>query len=119
MALKALKLTETGDIEFNRRIQPTVLLAVDAVDEIVKAAFSLWLGNWFRDVTRGVDWLNILKKLYDRRTVIQILTTALLKLDFIDEVVDIYISVDNETRVAEFFYILVANGLQVSGSIEV
>ena len=99
MALKDFKLTDGGDLELDALAKPTVLLGEDAVRQIVKAGFSLWLKNWFRDPTRGVDWLGILKKNFSIPGIVQLLTKAILRIVFVTEVVDIYVSVDKETRI--------------------
>ena len=117
MALKAIKLTETGDIEQDTLSKPTYLYGQDAVDQLVRNAFGIWLNEWFRDPTRGVDWLNIFKKKYNRNEIIQILTTALLKITYITEVTDIFILVDDAERTVTITYSVIADGEAVTGAV--
>lgn len=116
MALKDFKLTNSGDIELNTLAQPTPIYGKDAIDQIVRAALSLWLGNWFRDVSRGVDWLNVVKLVYSRAEIIDIITRALLKVAYVDEVVDISLKVNNQTREAKLTYTVKAFGDLITGS---
>ena len=118
MALKDFKLTDGGDIILDDLAKPTVLLGQEAINQIVKMGFSLWLKNWFRDPTRGVDWLGVLKKQVSIRGAIDLLTTAIIKISFVTEVIDIFIQIDKETRVAKITYFVVADRQQVTGSIE-
>lgn len=116
MALKDFKLTPSGDLELNTLAQPTPIYGRDAITQLVGASLSLWLGNWFRDPTRGVDWLNVMKLAYSRAEIINILTRALNKVPYIDEVVDISIKVNNETREATLTYTIKALGAPITGS---
>lgn len=117
MSLKTFKLDETGDLIFDNAARPIQLLGTDAVDQVVKAAISLWLGNWYRDLERGVDWLSIFQKRQSRAAIIQILTDALLQVEYVEQVTDIFISVDKETRVAEMTYLIFVNNEKVTGSV--
>lgn len=115
--LSTLKLTDGGDLVMNTLNQAVTLTGRDAIEQKVKAAFSLWLGNWFRDLNRGVDWLKVFKKKYTQREVITVLTKAILQLDVIDSVIDIYLKVDKVFRTAEITYLVLANGEKVLGTI--
>lgn len=106
MGVLTYKLTDTGDLELNTLAKPTVLTELAAVEQIVKNTFSLWLGEWFRDRTRGVDWINIITKQVNKNGIIQILATALLKNIYITEIVDLSLRVNKQTRVAEINYII-------------
>ena len=117
MSLKTFELSDTGDLIFDRAARPIQLLDIDAVNQVVKVAFSLWLGNWYRDVGRGVDWLNIFKRRQSRSAIIQILTDALLQVEYVEQVTDIFISVDKETRIVEITYLIFVNNEKVTGSI--
>lgn len=123
MALKTFKLTITGDIELDRLSQPTILLGQEAADQIIIGAISLWKGNYFADEDRGVEWLDILKKLYTRSEIIRVFTEAILKVSFVDEVLDLYINVGDEDdktkrRTAVMNYLIVADGEQITGGVE-
>lgn len=115
MALKDFKLTDTGDIELNTIAQPTVLLGKDAIDQICRVAISLWKGNWFRDVRRGVDWLNVFKLVYVKEDLISIISSALKRIAYVDEVVDVSIKVTNSERKAEITYTVKALGSFITG----
>lgn len=117
MALSTLKLTTLGDIEMNTLSQAVTLTARDAIEQKIVAAFSLWRGNWYLNPLRGVDWLNVFKKKYTNREVITILTTAILQLDAITRVVDIYLKVDKKNRTSEITYIVLADGEKIFGSV--
>jgi hypothetical protein len=116
MALKDYKLTTSGDLELNLIGQPTVLLGKEAIDQIVRVALSLWKGNWFRDTARGVDWLGVLKLVYSRAEVIDIVSSALRRVAYIDEVIDVALKVDNAERKAQITYTVRAFGNLVTGS---
>ena len=121
MALKNFKLTETGDIELDSMSRPTVLLGKEAAEQQVKAAISLWRGNWFLDTQRGVPWLRILKKNYSRSEIIQVFTTAILKLSIVTDVLDLFIRVGadpEKPRTAQMTYLIIVDGQQVTGEIE-
>ncbi len=118
MALKTLKLTLTGDLELDRLSKPTVLLGRDAIEQIVKTTFSLHAGNWFRDQDRGIPWDRILVKLFNRRTIIQLLQQALLKNENIEEVVEITVEVV-EDRQVNIGYFVIADGQLVTGVVTV
>lgn len=116
MALKVLELTSTGDLKLDGLSKPTSLLGASAIEALVVGVLSLWKGDWFRNLNRGVNWLGILKKLYNRATIVSILTKALLQLPEIDEVTDVFINVDSETRIAQITYLVVADGERVTGT---
>jgi hypothetical protein len=121
MALKTFKLTDSGDIELDSEARPTVLLGKLAAEQLVKASISLWRGNWAFDETRGVDWLRILKKNYTRSEIVQVFTQAILKVSVVEEVLDLFINVGadpDKPRVAQMTYLIIVDGQQVEGSIE-
>lgn len=117
MALSTLELTLSGDIKMNTLSQAVTLIGRDAIEQKITAAFSLWRGNWFRNPLRGVDWLNVFKKKFTRREVIQILTTAILQLNAVISVIDIYLKVDKPTRKAEITYVVKTDSGIVEGSV--
>jgi hypothetical protein len=117
MAIKTLKLTESGDIEHDTLSRPTWLYGKDAIDQMFKAEISLVKGNWSFDPTRGVDRLGIMKRQFNRGEVISILTTAALKNKYITEVVDIMINVDSQNRVASIAYMVKANKEIITGNV--
>ena len=117
MALKTFLVDDSGDLVLDGQSKPTVLLADEAINQIIKAGFSLWQGNWFRNTNRGVAWLDILIKRYNRTAIIQTLTEAIIQIPYVQQVIDIYISVDNETRIAEFSYLVLVDNEQVSGTL--
>ena len=122
MALKVHKLTDTGDIELDNMAQATDLLGKVAAEQMIVAAISLWKGNFFVDLERGVDWLRILKKKFTRVEIVQVFTQAIQKLDIVDEVLDLFINVgDNENpelaRTAQMTYLIIVDGGKVDGSI--
>lgn len=115
MALKDFKLTNSGDVELNTLAQPTVLYGKDAIDQLVRAALSLWKGNWFRDTKRGVDWLGVMKLQYGKNEIIDKISSALKRVVYIDEVVDVGLKVDRATRVATISYTVKAFGKFITG----
>ncbi len=124
MALTTHKLTESGDIELNSLSQPVTLRGKEAAEQMVVSAISLWRGNWFADLDRGVDWLRIAKKLYTKTEIIQIFQQAVLKLSIVDEVLDLFIRVGSTdgdptlTRTATMTYLIVVDGEKVDGSVQ-
>jgi hypothetical protein len=117
MALVDLKLTNGGDVELNTLSQPTYLYKKSAIQQIVRAAFSLWRGNWFRDPLRGVQWLRILKAQYTTAETIDVLSVAIRRVSYITDVIDITLDVDKQTRVGKIIYTVEANGVTVSGEV--
>jgi len=117
MAIKTLQLDGNGDTVLDAYARPTWLYGKDAVDQIVKVAVSMVLGNWKWDTSRGVDRLGIMQRNYNRQEVISILQRAILKIPYITNVIDISLDVNND-RVAAINYQLEADGRVVSGSIE-
>lgn len=116
MPLLDYKLTNSGDLEMSTLGVPIQIYEVDAINQIARSAMSLWKGNWFRDPQRGVDWLGVLKLVYVRNEIIDIVSSALKRVAYIDEVVDVSIKVINEDRTAEITYTVKAFGKFITGS---
>lgn len=116
MAIFDYTIDENGDLEFDSISRPTKLIGQDAIDQIVRNTLSLWRGNWFRDTDRGVDWLGVAKKQYNKSGIIQILSAALRKNQYIDDVIEISVRVDKENREATIVYIVKADNELVTGN---
>jgi hypothetical protein len=54
--MRVRKLTASGDFSFGQGRQDFFVDQPEAVAQIVKTRLSLWLGDWFLDVTDGMDW---------------------------------------------------------------
>ncbi len=117
MAIKTMQLDDNGDTVLDAYARPTWLYGQDAINQIVKVAVSLVLGDWKWDLTRGVDRLGIMQRNFNRQEVITLLQRAIIKVSYITTVIDISLEVNND-RVAKINYQLEADGGVVSGSIE-
>lgn len=112
-------LIENGDIVLDSVGKPTVLIGERAVHQIVNNTLAMWKTEYFRDITRGVNWIRILGKRYSKNGIIQELTRALLKSSYVDEIVDISIKVNAETRNGEIYYTIVSSGRKIRNILEV
>lgn len=109
MAIFDLELSEGSDLILDTLTNPTQITGNAAIVQIIRQHLKLWLGNWFRDESYGTDWIEILKKKINRNGIVQIITASLLQLSFVEDVIDVYIEVDNVTRQSTLTYILIAN----------
>jgi hypothetical protein len=115
MAIKDVKLTPSGDIELNLNAQPSYIYGKDALEQICRVAISLWKGNWFRDARRGVDWLNVFKLRYSRAEIIDTIASALRRVQYVGEVVDVSVRVIDAARTAEITYTVKSDGNIIVG----
>jgi len=113
MALKDIKLTPSGDIAMDVNSRPTWIYDKEAVTQICDVGISLWKGNWFADPKRGVDWLGVFRLTYNRQALIGIIASALRKIKYVKDVVDVTIDVKN--RVAQIAYTVKTDVGKVSG----
>jgi hypothetical protein len=110
MAIFDYVLTSEGDIDLDTICSPTEITGSDALIQISRMHLRKQKGSWFRDTEDGTDWFAVLKKPINRDFIIQVVTASLLQLDFVTSVIDVYTSVDNETRAATLSYVFEANG---------
>lgn len=118
MAVKDIKLTNTGDIALDTLCRPTWLRGKPAVEQIVRATISMWKGNWFRDRTRGMDWLGVLRFDYNVKEIISLVKQALMRSVYVTDVVDVTVDVDIKTRIAKLNYTCKSREGIVTGSEE-
>lgn len=117
MAISTLQLTSTGDLDLDTLSRPNYLYGQDAINQIVKMALSIWLGNWYRDPTVGVDWIGLSKKNYNKNEVISIISRAILKVPYIVQIVDVSLKVDND-RKAKIAYTIIGDRGVIIGNID-
>lgn len=111
-----LKITD-GDIVLDSTCKPGNLPVQESVEQIVNHTLSLWEGEYFRDSSRGVKWLTIFQKQYNRQQIIQELSRALLKSVYVSRIIDISLRVENRT--ATVYLTVVASGENVTLELEV
>lgn len=116
MAIKDFKLTSSGDLDLDKNSNVTVLRGKEALTQIVQNALSLWKGNWYNDITRGVDWQNVLKAQYNRNEVISIITAAIKRVSYITDVIDVSLKVNDGDRTALIAYTVQSTDGIVNGS---
>ena len=81
-----------------------------ATKQTVLKAIQLWLGEWGRDTTRGVDWLGVMEGNYPRGALATLIRRALSRLNFIREVVQVsIIPLQNRTLDVRLIIILANN----------
>ena len=100
MAILDLELSNDGDLILDGSGRPTRITGQQAVNQIIRQLLKLWRGDWSFDTERGVDWPSILQKRINRIAIIQIISLALLQSQYVETVVDVFINVNRETRVA-------------------
>jgi len=116
MAIKDFQITSSGDIALDKNSNVTVIRGKEALTQIVQNALSLWKGNWYKDITRGVDWVNVLKSNYNRNEVISIITAAIKRVSYITDVVDVSLKVTDGDRTALIAYTVMSTEGIVNGS---
>jgi len=104
------RLSESGDLDLDTSGTPYVVQGEDAVIQIVRQHLKLWVGNWFRNTDYGTDWASILKKSVRTDFISQVIAQSILQLDFVTDVVDVFVNLNKTTRQAQITYVLIANG---------
>jgi len=117
MAIRTIQIDDTGDPVLDAYSRPTWLTGRDAITQVVRVALSLVKGNYIYDTSRGVDRQAIIKRNFTRQEVIAVLSTAILKVPYITEVIDIVITLDALSRVAAINFSVKADGEIVNGSL--
>lgn len=115
MAIFDYQLTNDGDLVLDSTGRPTIITGQQAINQIIRQAMKLWQGDWEFDILRGVDWISILQKRFNRNAIIQTITNALLQVQYVDQVVDVFIRRNND-RTATITYIVFVNGEEIIGS---
>lgn len=118
MAIFDYQLTEGGDLLLDSTSRPTTLTGQEAINQIIRQALKLWQGNWQFDTLRGVDWPSILQKRFNRNAIIQTITDALLQVQYVEQIVDIFVRRNND-RTATITYIIFVDGEQITGTEDV
>lgn len=116
MAIKDFQITSSGDLALDKNSNVAVLRGKDALTQIVQNALSLWKGNWYKDITRGVDWQNILKAQYNQNEVISIVTAAIKRVSYVTDVIDVSLKVTDGDRTALIAYTVMSTDGIVNGS---
>ncbi len=112
--MKVIKLVN-GDIPLTQG-DAEFLEGDDAKRQIIRNALSIWQGEWFRDRTRGVRWLDILQKRYSRKFIESEIRRVLLTggFDFIDTVLDPLIAVADRRATIDLTVISQGNAVSLS-----
>lgn len=110
MAIYDLLLTEEGDLNLDTICEPSQITGDEAVLQISRQHLKLWRGNWFRNTSYGTDWASVLKKNINQNFMGQIIAASLLQLDFVEEVVDVFLYIEKSTRAAMVTIVFIANG---------
>lgn len=101
MAIRDFQITTSGDLQLDKNSNVTVIRGEEALRQIVANALSLWKGDWYRDITRGVDWQNVLKSNYNKNEVISIITAAIKRVSYVTDVIDVSLKVtDRDALIA-------------------
>jgi len=110
-----------GDIALDQSGKATRLTGADAAKQIVMNALSMWKGTWYRDLNQGIDWWSVAQKGNSTDTILQIITSGIVKNPYIQKVVDISISFLNNTditqRKATLNYTVLIDNQNIVGSI--
>jgi len=104
-----------GDIVLDSVCNPIYVTDEIAVKQVVENTLSIFKGEYFRDSERGVNWLRILGKGYNRNGIMQEIVRALLKISYVTSVVDISLGVNPETRIGEIYYTVKAHNAIIQG----
>lgn len=110
MAIFDLELTDNGDLTLDTTCNPIEVTGNTAIIQIIRQHLKLWITTWFLITTYGTDWNSILKKRVNTSGIIQIITASLLQIEFVEQVIDVYVTTDPVTRKSILTYLLIANG---------
>ena len=109
-------LTDTGDLFLDSSIFPSKIEGEAAIGQIIKQHLKLWKNNYPYDSEYGTDWTVALVKNPNTDIVVQSVTASLVQLDFVEQVIDVYLSIDKTTRQGTVTYIIIVDGAEFTGS---
>ena len=102
------------DIDTERKIS-----GLEAVNQILVGAVVLWRGNWFADLTNGVNWLSIFRKKFSIAGVRDEIKRVLLAVGFVSSVVVVTIDVNKTTRLADIGWTVIVSGEKITGGVSI
>jgi len=95
-------LDSTGDLDMSAKTDVTLSTGLAAVAQGVRLRVLFFLGEWFADLDKGVDWFGqILGQKYNEARVRNQILTAILDTNDDLEIITLDLEFDNSTRVLE------------------
>jgi len=117
--IKDLLMTNPGDIVLDNHGMPTYIYGQTAIEQIIRNTVKIWAGEWFRDTSRGIDWPAIVSNQYSKAQIIEIISIAILKIKYIQEIVDISFELDNTNSTVTMTYTILADSTIINGSVAI
>lgn len=90
------KTTPDGDIELNALASPILIRGEEYIRQVIYNMFRTWLGSWFRDTSKGINYTAIFVKAYNKDAIIEDVERQLGRLDVVDEVVSVFFLIEKK-----------------------